>query len=69
MFKIIKTIVTGYPDSIQFNVETRIIQTPLQSARFSNYKLAVQFELGLQRLVQLGYSNVHIVAHEFMVNL
>ena len=27
--------------------------------RFSNCKLAVQSKVGLQRLTQLGYSNVH----------
>ena len=53
MFKIIKTIVTGYPDSIQFKDNSH------SSARFSNYKLAVQFELGLQRLAQLGYVHLY----------
>ena len=30
-----------------------------QICRFSNCKLAVQYKVGLQRLAQLGYSNVH----------
>ena len=33
--------------------------TQPQVCRFSNCKLAVQFKTGLQRLAQLGYSNVH----------